>query len=258
VNPVRNRRNKPNQASDFSDVEARRSERTSRSMTPGRRIGYAIGLPLARALLWLLNATYRVRLVSGADVAERMIADPGRPCVPCYWHQQHIVCAYLIRKWLRRGFRAAYIVSASVDGEVPARIARSWGAEVIRGSAADTGALVLRDALKVMKRGVSIVTTSDGPRGPRFVFKTGTVLMAKAGNAPLVPIACGADRAWYMDTWDEFMIPKPFARIAIAIGEPIDVPRSATMEDMEAIREQMQTALEKLVQESSAAAVDAT
>lgn len=251
-------RNNADQAPDFSDVEARRSERTGRRMTPGRRIGYAIGLPLARALLWLLNASYRVRLISGADVAEKMIAAAGQPYVPCYWHQQHIVCSYLVRKWLRRGFRAAYIVSASVDGEVPARIARSWGADVIRGSAADTGALVLRDALGLMKDGVSIVTTSDGPRGPRFVFKTGTVLVAKVGKAPLVPIGCAADRAWYMDTWDNFMIPKPFARIAIALGEPVEVPRSASMEDMEAIREQMQAAIEASIQDSKAALADAT
>ncbi len=41
-------------------------------------------------------------------------------------------------------------------------------ADVIRGSAADTGALVLRDAQQMMKRGVSVVATTDEPPGPRF------------------------------------------------------------------------------------------
>ena len=245
-------------APDYSDVEMRRSKKSSRRMSAGRRLAYAIGMPILRLIVFVLNSSYRVKVVRGADIADRMIADTGTAHVPCYWHQQHIVCSNLIRGWIRRGFKACYIISASVDGEVPARIARSWGADVIRGSANASGTLVLRDAQAKMKEGTSIVVTSDGPVGPAFEFKTGTVLMARVGGAPLVPVACAADRAWYMDTWDHFMVPKPFARIAIAIGEPIDVPRSLAMDDMEAIRAKTQSAIEAMIQESKSAVTDAT
>lgn len=243
---------------NFSDVEARRSAASRRRMSPGRRLAYAIGLPILRLILWALHSTYRYLPAIGDDVAERILADSAQPFVPCYWHQQHILCSQLMRRWIRRGFRACYIVSASVDGEVPARIARSWGADVIRGSAANTGALVLRDAQQKMKDGVSIVATSDGPLGPAFQFKAGTVLMARVGGAPLVPIACAANRAWYLNTWDHFMIPKPFAQVVVAVGEPIDVPRSASADEQEAIRARMQAALEALIQASKSAVVDAT
>ncbi len=247
-----------NAGPDFSDVEMRRSKHSRRRMSCGRRLVYAIGMPLLRAVLFLLTSSYRIEKITGSEVADRIVADSDQSYVLCYWHQQHIVCSYLMRDWLRRGFRACYIVSASVDGEVPAQIARSWGAEVIRGSAADTGALVLRDAQQMIKRGVSIVATSDGPLGPRFQFKTGTVLMARVGGAPLVPVACAADRAWYLNTWDQFMIPKPFARIAIAVGEAIDVPPISSMDEIEAISTRMQSAIESLVQVSKAAVVEAT
>jgi hypothetical protein len=247
-----------NPAPDYSDVEMRRSKRSSRRMSAGRRLAYIIGMPLLRAALFLLNSSYRVEKIIGSEIADRIVADSDQAYVPCYWHQQHIVCSYLMRDWLRRGFKACYIVSASVDGEVPARIVRSWRADVIRGSAADTGTLVLRDAQQMMKRGVSVVVTSDGPLGPRLQFKSGTVLMARVGRAPLVPLACAADRAWYLNTWDRFMIPKPFAHIAIAVGEPIDVPRDASMGEMEAIRAKTQSAIEALIQASKAAVVEAT
>ena len=246
-----------NPAPDYADVEMRRSKYSRRRLSPGRRLVYAIGMPLLRAVLFLLNSSYRIEKIIGSEIADHIIADSGRAYVPCYWHQQHIVCSNLMREWLRRGFKACYIVSASVDGEVPARIARSCGAEVIRGSAADTGALVLRDAHQIMKRGVSIVATSDGPLGPRFEFKAGTVIMARVGNAPLVPVACAADHAWYMNTWDRFMIPKPFARIVIAVGNPIDIPRDASMNEIEAIRAKAQSAIEALIQASKAAVVEA-
>ncbi len=232
---------------DYGDVETRRRQSSSRRrMSFGRRLVYAIGMPILRLVVWTLHRTYRPQPMIGADVVEGILADSERAYIPCYWHQQNLMCGVYLRDWFRRGFRACFIVSASVDGEVPARLVRLWGADVIRGSAANTGALVLRDAREKLRNGVSIVTTPDGPLGPAFEFKTGIVLMARIGGAPLIPIASIADRAWYLDTWDHFMIPKPFARTIIAVGEPVEVPPTASMEELEAIRATMQQRIESL------------
>lgn len=243
---------------DFSDVESRRYTESSRRLSAGRRFAYAIGLPLLRGILWLLNRTYRVEKVVGSEIADRMIADAGTAYMPCYWHSQQLVLSELLQDWIRRGFKAGFIISASVDGEVPARLAQSWGAEVIRGSAKRTGALVLRDARALMKRGVSVVTTPDGPRGPAFEFKSGVVLMARIAGAQLVPIGYAASRAWVMNTWDRFMVPAPFAKIVITIGEPIDPPRGASMEEIESARDEIQAAMDAVIQVSKDAVVDAT
>lgn len=234
------------------DVESRRSTASLRRMSPGRRLCYFLGLPVLRGLLRLLCRSYRVETVIGADVAERIVTG-GEPYAPCYWHQQHILCTGMIRGWIRRGFRASFLISASVDGDVPARIARSWGAEVIRGSANQTGALVLRDMRETLRRGVSIVTTADGPNGPQHEFKPGAVLMARIAAVPLVPLACAADRAWYLRRWDRFMIPKPFARVALAIGEPVPVPPDTPLDRIEEHRARMQQALASLIDECRAA-----
>jgi len=235
---------------DFSDVESRRSTRTRRRMSFGRRLYYALGMPLVRALFYLASASYRVQKVIGGNVVEQILADKNGVYAPCYWHQNHLLCSNFLRGWIKRGFRACFLVSASVDGEVPARIARSWGADVIRGSANQTGALALRDMQQMMKRGVSIITTADGPNGPKYEFKSGAVLMARIGNVPMVPIACAADRAWYLRRWDNFMIPKPFARIVLAVGDPITVPRSTPLNEIEEYRLQMQYATNALMAES--------
>ena len=219
-------------------------------MSAFRRLYYAVGMPFLQFVFWLVSSTYRVQKVIGAQIADRMIDDTSTVYAPCYWHQHHVLCSGLIRSWIRRGFRACFLISASVDGDVPARIARSWGADVIRGSANQTGALVLRDMQQKIRDGVAIVTTADGPNGPKYVFKPGAVLMARIGGTPLVPVACAADRAWYLDRWDDFMIPKPFARVVLAVGEPITVPRGAAMERLEEYRQQMQYATNALMQES--------
>lgn len=242
-----------NKKTDFADVESRRSAASRRTMSSGRKIYYALGMPLVRALFFIVSATYRVQTVIGKDIVEKIIADKNNVYAPCYWHQNHILCSNFLRGWIKRGFRACFLVSASVDGEVPSRVATAWGAEVIRGSANQTGALALRDMQQTMKRGVSIITTADGPNGPQYVFKAGAVLMARIGNVPLVPIACAADRAWYLDRWDNFMIPKPFARIVLAVGNPISIPKGTPLNQIEPYRVQMEDATNALMQESKQA-----
>jgi len=97
---------------------------------------------------------------------------------------------------------------------------------------------------------VSIVTMSDGPLGPKHQIKTGTALVARMGDAPMVPIVCAANRAWTMNTWDSFMVPKPFARIVLAVGEPIEVPRGLPASGLEDKRDEMQVAMEALLEEA--------
>jgi lysophospholipid acyltransferase (LPLAT)-like uncharacterized protein len=235
---------------DYADVESRRSTRSRREMSVGRRVYYFFSLPVLRAIFVILSSTYRVQKVIGQEIADKIIADTNSVYAPCYWHQHHVLCSNMMKGWISRGFKACFLISASVDGEVPDRVARSWGADVIRGSANQTGALVLRDMQEMMKRGVSIVTTADGPNGPKYEFKPGAVLMARIGGAPMVPLACAADRAWYLKRWDDFMIPKPFARVVLAVGEPIVVPRDSSMDRMEDYRLQMQYATNALMKES--------
>ena len=234
---------------DFSSVESRRSTASRRRMSASRRLYYFLGLPLLRGVIRLLTASYRIEKVIGATHLETFIST-GAVCAPCYWHQHHVVVSTLMRSWIKRGFKACFLVSGSVDGEVPERIARAWGAEVIRGSASQSGALALRDMQRMMKSGYSIVTTADGPRGPKYEFKLGAILMARIAGVPIIPIACAADRAWYLKRWDDFMIPKPFARIVIALGDPYPVPADTPLDALEPHRVNVQQAVMSLMAES--------
>ena len=238
-----------NKPIDYSSVESRRSSRSDRRMSVWRRLYYFLGLPVLRGVIKILTSTYRIETVLGANNIDPFL-DDSKTCAPAYWHQHHVLCSTLVRQWIRRGFKACFLISGSVDGEVPERIARAWGAEVIRGSANQSGALALRDMQSMMKRGYSIVTTADGPRGPKYEIKPGVVVMARIGNVPIVPVACAADRAWYLDRWDDFMIPKPFARVVMAVGEPYAIPTDVGLDDLEPHRVNVQRAVMSLMRES--------
>jgi len=233
---------------DFQSVESRRNPRSDRRMTRLRRFYYFVGMPILRALTRVMTSTYRVQAVFGEEHIEPFL-DGKAVCAPAYWHQHHVLCSGQVRTWIRRGFKACFLISGSVDGEVPARIAKAYGAQVIRGSANQSGALALRDQHDMMKKGFSIVTTPDGPQGPQHELKTGVMVMARVGSVPIIPVSCAADRAWYLDRWDRFMIPKPFSRVVIGVGEPYTIPRETRLDDLEPHRLNVQQRVRSLMKE---------
>jgi lysophospholipid acyltransferase (LPLAT)-like uncharacterized protein len=100
-------------------------------------------------------------------------------------------------------------------------LARAYGGEVVRGSGTYTGPQAVR-ALYKQVRGdkLSPLITPDGPRGPRFEFKGGAITIAQLCGVPVVPLAFAARPARVLGTWDKFVLPFPFSRMVIAIGEP--------------------------------------
>ena len=50
------------------------------------------------------------------------------------------------------------------------------------------------------------------------------IAIAHGADAVIVPAVVIADRAWYLRSWDRFMIPKPFARVTIKFFPKIELP----------------------------------
>jgi lysophospholipid acyltransferase (LPLAT)-like uncharacterized protein len=234
---------------DYSRIDARLSPSSKRRRSPLRRMYFAVGMPILQLVLNLLFRSYRIQPIIGAHTADKIIEEKT-VCAPCYWHQDLLLGNLLLRKLIGQGLHAGFLISASVDGDVPERIAASWGAEVIRGSANTTGALALRDMRRLFQKGISVVSVGDGPTGPKSVLKSGVVLMARIANVPLLPIACAADKAWFLNRWDDFMIPKPFSRVVLAIGMPIAIPANAPLDALERYRVAIERALNALGEES--------
>ena len=132
-------------------------------------------------------------------------------------------------------------------------IVRRFGGHVIRGSSSHTGARALRDYYQALvKENVSPVVTPDGPKGPRFTFKPGAILLSQMSGRPILPMAYAASRAWLVK-WDKFVIPVPFARIVIAIGAPRYMPRVTDAKILERLQLEMQGELKRLFDSANAA-----
>ena len=214
-------------------------------MTRARRLLYAIAVPLASGLIRAWWRLCRVVRIEGLEHLEAALAR-APSLVPCYWHQHQLYCGKLLIEQRARGLTPGWLISPSVDGELGVMMVRRFGGAVIRGSSTHTGARALRDYYQALVRdNVSPVITPDGPRGPRFKFKPGALLLAQMSGRPILPMSYAASHAWRIK-WDRFVIPVPFARIAIAIGPPCYVPRVPDAAGLARLQEQMEEELKRL------------
>ena len=223
----------------------RKTTRSSRRMTPARRLLYKLAVPLGLGIIQSWLATCRVVRVVGVENLDAALAK-APSLVPCYWHQHQLFCAKYLLQQRPRGLSVGWLISPSVDGELGALMVRRIGGGVIRGSSSHTGARALRDYYQALvKENLSPVITPDGPKGPRFKFKPGAILLAQMSGRPMLPMAYAASRAWLVK-WDKFVIPAPFARIVIAIGKPEYVPRVTDAAGLEKLQADMELRLKEL------------
>jgi lysophospholipid acyltransferase (LPLAT)-like uncharacterized protein len=200
----------------------------------------AIGYPL----IALLGVTLRWT-VDGREHQESILRS-GRQPILALWHGR-ILAGTLF--WKRRGF--VVITSENFDGEWIARIIRRFGFGTARGSTTRGGVKALVQLKREMAAGRPAAFTVDGPRGPARVAQPGAVWLAGATGNPLLPFHIESDRYWTLSSWDATQIPKPFSRVAIAIGPPlaVDGTDEATIEEQRRELERRLVALEARARE---------
>ena len=222
-----------------------RVTKSQRRLTRGRLLLYRAAIVLGKSLLFLFWRSYRIQVL-GDEPFDRAIREHGA-VIPCCWHQGSMVCVpYLLTK-RAHGLKIGFLISPSVDGEGPAMLAQRLGAHVIRGSATNTGARALRDFyLAIAKENISPYINPDGPRGPRYEFKSGALMISQLVGKPIVPISFCASRVWRLRSWDRFVVPWLFSRVVIAVGEPVQVSRVLKPDDLPAMQAKLGQELQEL------------
>lgn len=187
------------------------------AITGRRALGAALGL-FARA--W--TRSLRLRLVADPSLAETN----HTPWVLAFWHGEQFV----LHAWQKRR-KTAVLVSLSSDGDIQAAALPRLGLLVERGSSSKQGATGLKGIVRRLREGNDAAFAVDGPRGPRCVIRgdgdrVGAILAARLGRALVVPLASACAKSWVLKkTWDQFELPVPFSRVAIALGAPLDPHR---------------------------------
>ena len=159
----------------------------------------------------------------------------------CFWHRCTLPCGWYFRK-----FRCSILISQSFDGELIARTLGLLGYGAVRGSSSRGGAAGLLALQRVLDGGLPVVFTADGPRGPIYQTKIGPVKLAQMTGERIGSFYLLPERAWVMRSWDQFLIPKPFSRVAVSWARAVAAPGAEDSAEMlEAKRQELNDALER-------------
>lgn len=128
------------------------------------------------------------------------------------------------------------LVSRYRDGEIAARILKHLGFEVVRGSTEEGkshkgGRTAVKKLMELLQRGKNIAITIDGPKGPAFKVKKGVIYLAQKTGSPILPVVVSFERYKRINSWDKLIIPLPFTKGEIRLGQEVKISQSEDLED---------------------------
>jgi lysophospholipid acyltransferase (LPLAT)-like uncharacterized protein len=220
--------------------ESRIDAKASGKFTWGQRLTLAIVPRLVWALLMLIGRTWRFEVIAEEGVTPAFHGfTPGRE-IYCFWHQCVLPCAFYFRRT-----HATILISQSFDGELITRTLELFGYQAVRGSSSRSGHQGIIGLRRVLDDGMPAIFTADGPRGPIYRAKMGPVKLAQLTGAPIGSFHLEPEKAWIVRSWDRFLVPKPFTRIAVSWGLWTMVEEETSNDELELLRDQLDVALER-------------
>lgn len=205
---------------------------------------------LVFGLIRFLNWTWRIQ-ESGREHLDAAIAAP-EPAIAAFLHGRTFMLIGHVTKMPNAKWVS--MCSKSLDGEAMAQVEERLGLEVVRGSSGRDGLEAIQEMIQLVrsKPGHGAALAVDGSRGPRGHVQGGIVRMARWTGGRILPITASAKTAWvFRKAWDRTMLPLPFAKVEIAYGKPIEVPKKMNAAQMEEIRVEVEQSLLNLQDETN-------
>jgi lysophospholipid acyltransferase (LPLAT)-like uncharacterized protein len=191
--------------------------------------------------LSLVALTSRIRVTSPTE--ESIIAlRERRPAVFTFWYQ-HIV--FLVYYFGTR--RMPILMTPHGKSDRMIRLASWMGMKVAKGSLEGGGRHALVTLLETLKSGTPVTIPADGSRGPERKCKAGCFILAQETGAPIIPVTWRAMlRLRIPRRYGPLYIPLPFNSIEIRLGAPMAVNKHYQFNELESIRNQLTTQLDRL------------
>jgi lysophospholipid acyltransferase (LPLAT)-like uncharacterized protein len=163
---------------------------------------------LCRTLTWKIE---------GAEHYDDILRS-GRQPIIAFWHGRILPATWFFR---HRGIVA--LTSANFDGQWIARVIEHLGNRTVAGSSSRGGVRALLQLKREIGAGHPVAFALDGPRGPARVPQPGAVWLAGATGSPILPVHAESSACWEISSWDRTQVPKPFSRVVLVMGPPIEV-----------------------------------
>ena len=193
--------------------------------------------------IWFVYFTCRKRITNWETFKKYR----RKPAIFIFWHGRSMMLSPIV---CLGGMRAYAVASRHKDGRMMAKLQRLFGLKSIYGSTSDGGISVLRQGVRVLRRGdYSMCMSPDGPGGPSLRVQDGALYFAKMTGAPIIPVCYSASHAWFQKRWDRYLVALPFSLITCKVGKPIFVDSKINATEFEALRKKVEDIMVRQVRE---------
>lgn len=192
-----------------------------RTLLNNRLLATVAGI-LLNAYGEVFRLTSRIRIQVHPEV-ERLVREQGVPVIYALWHR-HAFFVPLLRSYAGRS--VAVLLSSHRDAQIVAVAVRLRGFAVVSGSSTRGGLQAYRLLRRLLEQRHSVCITPDGPKGPAEQVKSGVIHLAQQSGCAIVPVSVFCSRAHRLRSWDRSVMPLPFARVVLQLGEPLHPPAS--------------------------------
>ena len=183
---------------------------------------HLFGLGLAN-YAHLVQRTARLH-VEGQQHMEEARAS-GRPVILAGWHgMTMMISAYVFAR--EDSSRYVAVIPDDDRGATLSIWARRMRIATFPVSMEETSLVAARRLLALIrefKSGKTLYINPDGPAGPSHEPKRGIFFIARKADALIVPIGAYTDACIRIPRWDRYTVPLPFSRIAISLGQPLEI-----------------------------------
>ncbi|WP_321312565.1 lysophospholipid acyltransferase family protein [Halarcobacter sp.] len=193
---------------------------------------------ITRVVPFVLQLFVRFIYLTSKKVFHHPEIDLNEPFIVTFWHGELLMQPFNYKKIKPKG-KVSAMISEHKDGEAITRTVEYLGIDSIRGSSTRGGAKALIGAIKELKAGDDIAITPDGPRGPRHSVADGIVAISQKTNARILIFNCKPTKYWQFNSWDKFIVPKPFGKLEFFIQEPFDLNSLEIDEAKELIKKKL-------------------
>ena len=150
----------------------------------------------------------------------------GKSVILCVWHARLLSVVHNLKNE-----KVNALAGTHQDADIISRVAASWGWNMIRGSSKEKGDIAYRKIFKILREKQNIFfITPDGPTGPPKVPKLGIIRASQKTQTKIIPIGVYSTKNWGFTNWDTFFLEKPFGKLFIKYGAPIQFGKNESSE----------------------------
>ncbi|MEC9284330.1 MAG: DUF374 domain-containing protein [Bdellovibrionota bacterium] len=166
-----------------------------------------------------LYLTWKIEIVESVDFKNNL--EKKQPYLISLWHGNELAVLHISSR-----YKLSALVSHSKDGQLMTNVLKMMGVKIARGSSSRGGIGGLKALIRLIKKGFATVYAVDGPKGPYRVIKPGLFEAAKLSGAKIYPSGVAVSSYWMSKkSWNKAILPKPFSKIVMVIGSPMEVSK---------------------------------